>query len=62
MKAAMSRLGDAMLAAVLPSVEAGACCVDVGTKCKCASPCGVNWCTQYYFTCLCACGQAVGRC
>jgi hypothetical protein len=35
MKAVMSKLGDAMLAAVLPSAEAGACCIDVGTKCKC---------------------------
>ena len=62
MKAVMSRLGDAMLAAVLPSVEAGACCSDVGRACKCAAPCGATWCTQYVFTCLCGCGQAVGRC
>jgi len=49
MKAAISRLGDAMLSAVLPSAEAGACC-------------GVTWCTQYYFTCFCACTTRNGRC
>jgi hypothetical protein len=62
MKAVMSRLGDAMLATVLPSAEAGACCVDVGRACKCAKPCGTTWCTQYVFTCLCACTFASGRC
>ena len=62
MKAAMSRLGDAMLAAVLPSAEAGACCTDSGRKCKCAAPCGTTWCTQYYVTCFCQCTAASGRC
>jgi hypothetical protein len=62
MKAMMNRLGDAMLAAVLPSAEAGACCVDVGRPCKCAAPCTATHCTQYVFTCTCGCGQAVGTC
>jgi hypothetical protein len=62
MKAAMARLGDAMLALILPAAEAGACCSLAGKKCKCAAPCGVTWCTQYYVNCYCQCSYASGRC
>ena len=62
MKAAMARLGDAMLARILPAAEAGACCSLAGKKCKCAAPCGTTWCTQYYITCYCQCSYASGRC
>jgi hypothetical protein len=61
MRAAMSRLGDAMLGRVLPAAEAGACCGAAGGDCKCAAPCGANYCTQYIFNCSCAC-VASGRC
>jgi hypothetical protein len=62
MKAAMARLGDVMLGRILPSAEAGACCIYAGRKCKCAGPCGVNWCSQYYVTCDCQCTYRSGRC
>jgi hypothetical protein len=62
MRAVMARLGDAMLAHVLPTAEAGACCIYSGRKCRCGSPCGVSWCTQYYVTCGCQCTFASGRC
>ena len=58
MKAALARLSDTMLSRVLPVADAGACIVGVGTKCKCGSPCGTTWCTQYYISCYGKC-QAV---
>lgn len=61
MRAAMARLGDALLERILPAAEAGACCGSSGQPCKCASPCGATWCTQYYFDCTCKC-FASGRC
>jgi len=63
MKAALTRLGDAMLSRVLPAAEAGAvCCIGAGTKCKCGSPCGVTWCTQYYVACTCQCIPGYTHC
>ena len=61
MKSALARMGDRMLGRVLPTAEAGAC-VFTTTACKCAAPCGVNYCTQYYYTCSGACTVKSGRC
>jgi hypothetical protein len=62
MRAAMARLGDAMLARILPAAEAGACSTCVGQPCKCGSPCWVRHCTQYYFNCTCACVKSTNLC
>jgi hypothetical protein len=62
MRAAMMRLGDAMLARILPAAEAGACSTCAGHPCKCGSPCGATYCTQYYFNCLCACERSSNHC
>jgi|HubBroStandDraft_4_1064222.scaffolds.fasta_scaffold24887_4 hypothetical protein len=61
MRAAMIRLGDAMLGRILPAGEAGACGACSGHPCKCAAPCGLTYCTQYYFNCYCDC-VATGHC
>jgi hypothetical protein len=52
MRAMAARFGDALLTHLLPTGEAGACVVGNGQKCKCGSPCGVTWCTQYYINCF----------
>jgi len=44
-----------MLACVLPAEEAGACIPENGQKCYCGSPCGTDYCTQYYFNCTGTC-------
>jgi hypothetical protein len=60
---ALARLGDAMLGRILPAADAGACIVGTGTKCKCGSPCGVDYCTQYYLSCYGKCEAVSGyRC
>jgi hypothetical protein len=60
MRSRLARLGDAMLAHVLPTAEAGACIVGTGSDCKCGSPCGVNWCTQYRISCYGQCVEDSG--
>jgi hypothetical protein len=55
MRVMAARIGDALLARLLPTGEAGACVVGNGTKCKCGSPCGVDYCTQYFINCLGVC-------
>jgi hypothetical protein len=55
MRSRLTRLGDLMLSRVLPAAEAGACIPENGQKCKCAAPCGVDYCTQYYFNCTGTC-------
>lgn len=55
MRSTLARLGDAMLARVLPAADAGACIVGSGSKCKCGSPCGVDYCTQYFISCYGQC-------
>jgi hypothetical protein len=55
MRSRLARLGDAMLACVLPAEEAGACIPENGQKCYCGSPCGTDYCTQYYFNCTGTC-------
>jgi hypothetical protein len=62
MRATLARLGDAMLGRVLPAAEAGACCAAVGGPCKCSTPCGYNYCTQYYFNCACSCVKSTTHC
>ena len=61
MRSRLARLGDAMLARVLPTEEAAALCIiGAGTKCKCGSPCGVSWCTQYVIDCQGKCVEQAG--
>jgi hypothetical protein len=62
MKAAIVKMGDAMLRRVLPAAEAGACIPEVGQPCRCGSPCGATWCTQYRFACNGVCHNAGTRC
>ena len=52
MRAMAARIGDALLERLLPAGEAGACIIGNGEKCKCGSPCGVTWCTQYFLDCF----------
>ena len=61
MRSTLARLGDAMLARVLPAADAGACVIENGQYCKCGSPCGETWCTQYRFNCTGACVKNVGE-
>jgi hypothetical protein len=52
MRSRLARLGDAMLARVLPAADAGATCIiGAGSKCKCGSPCTDSHCTQYVIDC-----------
>jgi hypothetical protein len=61
MRSRLARLGDAMLAHVLPAEEAAALCISgAGDKCKCGSPCGVNYCTQYVIDCQGSCVKKTG--
>jgi hypothetical protein len=55
MRSRLARLGDAMLSHILPGEQAGACIIGVGEKCKCGSPCGVSYCTQYRYACNGSC-------
>jgi hypothetical protein len=61
MKAALTRLSDSMLSRVLAAADAGACIIGVGTKCKCGSPCGITYCTQYYISCFGKCEAVDGN-
>jgi hypothetical protein len=61
MRSRLARLGDAMLARVLPAADAGATCISgAGTKCKCGSPCTVSHCTQYVIDCQGKCVEQSG--
>lgn len=60
MRGAIAKLGDQMLSRLLPTAQAGACVVGTGTPCKCGSPCGTNWCTQYVINCFGRC-QSIGE-
>ena len=60
MRSRLARLGDAMLARILPTEEAGACIPEQGQDCKCGSPCGVNYCTQYRLNCTGECVKQTG--
>ncbi len=62
MKTAAVRLGDAILRCVLPRAEAGACVPGAGQPCKCASPCGQTWCTQYFLNCNGVCKSGGVHC
>jgi hypothetical protein len=62
MRTALARLGDAMLGRVLPAAEAGACGACAGVPCKCSTPCGATYCTQYYFSCYCDCEKSSTHC
>jgi hypothetical protein len=62
MRAALARLGDAMLGRVLPAAEAGACGACAGQPCKCGGHCGPTYCWQYYFSCYCACQESTVHC
>jgi hypothetical protein len=62
MKAAIARLGDAMLGHLLPTARAGACIVGAGTPCKCGSPCGATWCSQYRVSCFGQCVNTHAHC
>lgn len=62
MRSRLACLGDAMLARVLSAEEAGACIPENGQYCKCASPCGVNYCTQYRFNCYGSCLKTSQHC
>ncbi len=55
MRAAIARFGDAMLGRLLPTAQAGACIGGTGSPCKCGSPCGTTWCTQYRIGCYGGC-------
>lgn len=61
MRSRLIKMGDAMLARVLPAAEAGACIPENGQDCKCGSPCGVNYCTQYRFNCTGSCLKNPGE-
>ncbi|HET9896631.1 MAG TPA: hypothetical protein VFQ44_17010 [Streptosporangiaceae bacterium] len=60
MRVLAARIGDALLTHLLPAGEAGACIVGAGTKCKCGSPCGVDYCTQYFLSCFGVCTKDTG--
>jgi hypothetical protein len=62
MRPRLARLGDAMLSRILPEEEAGACITIAYTNCKCGSPCGETWCTQYVLNCAGRCVSTGGRC
>jgi hypothetical protein len=51
-----------MLSRILPEEEAGACITIAYTNCKCGSPCGETWCTQYVLNCAGRCVSTGGRC
>jgi len=51
-----------MLSRVLPEAYAGACIPEVAQPCKCGSPCGATWCTQYRFGCNGSCNVTNTRC
>ena len=62
LRATIARLGDAMLSRMLPEAYAGACIPEVAQPCKCGSPCGTTWCTQYRFGCNGSCNVTSTRC
>ena len=55
MKQLITDLGDRLLARLVPSIEAGACCSDQGMQCACKTFNGSAHKKVWVYDCLCNC-------